>query len=155
MILDAIDRMFKRSFEKEWYETYWAFDLHGTIVKPNYTKDKVDVKYYPYAKETLQLLTKRKDVIMILWTSSFPEEIMQYVKIFEKDGIHFDGVNKNPGISSKNGNFGYYEEKFYFNVLFEDKAGFNPEREWKEVYDYLVTCEIAGFLPDPIWTTKH
>jgi len=92
---------------------------------------------------------------MILWTSSFPEEIMQYVKIFEKDGIHFDGVNKNPGISSKNGNFGYYEDKFYFNVLFEDKAGFNPEKDWKEVFEYLISCEVIGFLPDPSWTTKH
>lgn len=155
MILDAIIRMFKRSFEKEWYETYWAFDLHGTIVKPNYRKDKVDVKYYPYAKETLRLLTKRKDVIMILWTSSFPEEITQYVKQFEKDGIHFDNINQNPEISSRNGNFGYYQDKFYFNVLFEDKAGFNPEIDWFTVYDYLITCEEIGHMPDPSWTTKH
>jgi hypothetical protein len=147
--------MFGRSFEKEWYETYWAFDLHGTIVKPNYKDVTYPAEYYPYAKKTLQLLTKRPDVKMILWTSSFPHEINEYVKRFEADEIQFDAINENPGISSKNGNFGYYDDKFYFNVLFEDKAGFNPDKEWKEVYDYLIMCEAIGHIPNPNWTTKH
>jgi len=155
MILDAITRMFERSFEKEWYETYWAFDLHGTIIKSSYKKGDTGVKYYPFAKECLQLLTQRKDIIMILWTSSFPEEIEEYLKAFERDGIHFDDVNKNPEISSRNGNFGYYEDKFYFNVLFEDKAGFNPEKEWDSLYEYLIECDSHGYLPNPEWTTKY
>jgi hypothetical protein len=155
MILDSINKMFQRSFEKEWYETYWAFDLHGTIIKPSYTESDLRVIYYPYAKECLKILTERKDIIMILWTSSFPAEIEKYIETFEKDGIHFDAINKNPGISSNNGNFGYYEDKFYFNVLFEDKAGFNPDKEWKSVYEYLIESEIIGYLPNPEWTTKY
>lgn len=155
MMVEYLAKMFEYAFKKEYFETYWAFDLHGTIIKPTYKASKVVVDYYPHAKEVLQILTKRKDVIMILWTSSFPEEIEQYIEIFEKDGIHFDAINKNPGISSKNGNFGYYEDKFYFNVLFEDKAGFNPNKEWKIVLDYLISCEVCGFLPNPEWTTKH
>jgi hypothetical protein len=147
--------MFDRAFEKRWYETYWAFDLHGTIIKPTYKDPSWPAEYYPDAKKTLQILTKRPDVKMILWTSSFPHEIKQYVSQFEVDEIHFDAINQNPGISSKNGNFGYYEEKFYFNVLFEDKAGFNPYKEWKQVYDFLISCEASGYLPDPHWTTKH
>jgi len=154
MILDAITRMFDRAFEKEWYETYWAFDLHGTIVKPTYNS-KGDTEYYPYALDVLRILTKRPDIKLILWTSSFPEEIKDFLKEFELDKIHFDAVNENPGISSKAGNFGYYEQKFYFNVLFDDKAGFNPNVEWKQVYDYLVSCEVIKYLPDPNWTTKH
>lgn len=154
MILDAITKMFFRSFEKEYYETYWAFDLHGTIIKPTYD-ETIRVEYYPFAKECLQILTERKDIIMILWTSSYPQEIIDYIYLMEKDGIKFDKINKNPDISSKNGNFGYYQDKFYFNVLFEDKAGFNPETEWEMIYEYLIDCENAGYLPNPEWTTKY
>jgi hypothetical protein len=108
-----------------------------------------------FAKETLQLLTNRPDIKMILWTSSFPYEIDRYISQFKEDKIVFDAVNQNPGISSKTGNFGYYEDKFYFNVLFDDKAGFNPNLEWKLVYDYLTSCAMSGYMPDPNWTTKH
>jgi hypothetical protein len=153
MIVDFIQRMFLHSFEKEWYETYWAFDLHGTIIKPTYKG--TEMIYYPYAKETLQILTKRKDTKLILWTSSFPGEIAEYIVGFAKNGIVWDAVNENSGISSKNGNFGYYEDKFYFNVLFDDKAGFDPEKEWKTVYEFLVECELINFLPKPEWTTKY
>jgi hypothetical protein len=98
---------------------------------------------------------RRPDIIMILYTCSYPQEIERYLKIFEKNNITFSHVNKNPNISSRMGNFGYYEDKFYFNVLFEDKAGFDPETEWKEVYDYLLSCEKRNYLPDPSWTTKY
>lgn len=155
MIVSTISKMFKYAFEKEYFETYWAFDLHGTIIKPNHKRNNINVEYYPYAKETLQLLTKRPDIKMILWTSSYPEELEQYLKIFKEDGIEFDAINRNPEISAKNGNFGYYEEKFYFNILFEDKAGFTPEYEWELVYVYLKTCEVLGHMPDPKWTTKY
>jgi hypothetical protein len=153
MIAETISKMFDHSFEKEWYETYWAFDLHGTIIKSTY--NGTEMIYYPFAKQVLQILTKRPDVKMILWTSSYLHEIEKYLQKFEKEGIRFDAVNENPGISSRNGNFGYYEKKFYFNVLFDDKAGFLPEKEWKEVYNFLISAQIAKFLPDPKWTTKY
>lgn len=146
--------MFKSSFKKEYYETYWAFDLHGTIIKPTYD-ETIKVEYYPFAKEALVLLSKRPDIKMILWTSSYPQEIIDYIAQFEKDGIHFDDINKNPEISSRNGNFGYYEDKFYFNILFDDKAGFDPDKEWSRIYYYLLWCEDVGHMPDPEWTTKY
>lgn len=153
MIVDYIKKMFLNSFKKEYFETYWAIDLHGTIIRSTYKG--VEMIYYPYAKETLQILTKRKDIKLILWTSSFPDEITQYVANFTKDEIIFDAINENPGISSKNGNFGFYEKKFYFNVLIDDKSSFDPETEWKQVYDLMKHYEKRGFLPDPKWTTKY
>ena len=75
MIIDWIDRMFDYSLKKKWFETYWAFDVHGVILKPNYRKNEFRVDFYPYAKETLQLFSKRKDIIMIMFTSSYPKEI--------------------------------------------------------------------------------
>lgn len=153
-LLNQIKKTFEVSHHKQWYETYWAFDIHGTLIKPTYDLNNQLVEYYPFAKEALQLLTERDDIKMILYTCSYPHEIEMYLREFEKDEIFFDHVNKNPGISSNMGNFGYYEEKFYFNVLFEDKAGFDPTTEWEEIFNYLVWCKENNYLPDPKWTTK-
>jgi len=155
MIDKWIDKMFSHSFEKEWFETYWAFDVHGVILKPNYRKNHFHAEFYPYAKETLQLLSKRPDIILIMFTSSYPEEIQYYYKTFIENGIHFNYVNENPEIDSLKGNFGHYEKKFYFNVLFEDKAGFDPLTDWEPVYNLLKRYEETGYLPNPEWTTKY
>jgi len=150
-----IDKMFKHAFEKQWFETYWAFDVHGTILRPNFRKDHFHADFYPWAKETLQLLSKRKDIILILTTSSYPNEIEYYLNVFEENNIHFKYVNENPEIDSFKGNFGDYTKKYYFNVLFEDKSGFDPETEWKPVYELLEFYNQHNFLPDSTWSTKY
>ena len=150
-----IQKLFDISFRKEWYETYWVFDLHGTIMKPSYDLNDKSVKYYPFAKEVLQILSKRDDIKLIMWTSSYPLEIEYYNKIFIEDGILFDAINENPTISSNNGNFGYYEKKFYFNILFDDKATFDPENEWESIFNFLMEYEKTNFLPNKNWTTKY
>jgi len=155
MLVDWIDKMFHHAFEKEWYLTYWAFDIHGTILVPTFRKNSYDSEFYPWAKETLQLLTKRKDIIMILSTSSYPEEIKHYQKVFKENDIYFEYINENPEIDTSKGNFGYYKNKFYFNVLFEDKAGFSPKKEWLPIYSLLKKYEFLNYLPDPSWSTKY
>jgi len=147
-------KMFKHSFEKQWYETYWAFDIHGTILIPTYRKNSFDSDFYPWAKETLQLLSKRDDIILILYTSSYPEEIEHYQKVFKENNINFKYVNENPEIDTAKGNFGYYKNKFYFNTLFDDKAGFSPELEWLELFSFLRHCKYNNYLPDPSWSIK-
>jgi len=154
-MINWIKKMFTHSFEHEWYETYWAFDIHGTILVPTFRKDSYDSDFYPWAKETLQLLSKRPDIIMILYTSSYPEEIEHYNKVFKENHIRFKYINENPDIDSAKGNFGYYDDKFYFNVLFEDKAGFDPETEWKPIFDFMHKCVWEDYLPDPSWSTKY
>ena len=155
MIYKWIEKMFHHAFEKEWFDTYWGFDIHGTILVPTFRKNSFDSEFYPWAKETLQLLTKREDIIMILYTSSYPEEIEHYQKVFKENDIHFKYVNENPEIDTAKGNFGHYESKFYFNVLFEDKASFDPLVEWKQVYDLLTKYNEEGYLPNPNWSTKY
>jgi hypothetical protein len=146
--------MFLTTFKKEWYETYWIFDLHGTIIKPTYKSTQI--LFYPFAKETLQFLTEtRPDIKKILWTSSFPEEIKEYNKKFKRNKIKFEFINCNPDIDHIKGNFGYYKEKFYFDVMFDNKAGFNPEKDWELVYWFFKDCYENDFLPDPNWTTKY
>jgi len=150
-----IHKMFLHSFSKEWYSTYWVIDLHGTMFKPTYDINDKSLGYYPFVLETMQLLTKRNDIITIMWTSSYPQEIDEYVKQLAKDEIVFDKINENPYISSNNGNFGYYEKKFYFNVLIDDKAAFDAETDWEPIYKLFKEYEKNKFLPNPNWTNKY
>jgi hypothetical protein len=151
-LLEWIEKMFEHAKQKQWYETYWFFDLHGVISIPDYRKIVKEINYYPYVKETLQFLTNnRSDIIMILFTSSYPDEIKTYINILEKDGIHFKYINENPEISDDKGAFGCYDKKPYYNVLLDDKASFNPETDWKPIYDYFVNSE---YRPNPNWNLK-
>ena len=127
-----------------WDKTFWAFDLHSTVIKPNYEAGNIPKELYPIAKEVLQVLTKRKDVCMLMYTCSHPHEIVQYQEYFESLGIHFEYVNENPEVPTDKGGYGCYDTKFYMNVLFEDKAGFDAETEWQEVKDLLIE---KGWLP--------
>ena len=156
-ILTWIEKMFNHAKEKEWYETYHSYDVHGVISKPDYRKteqvgQEFTINYYPYAKETLQFITKnRPDMILFLFTSSYPDEIDRYMKQFKKDNIYFKYVNENPEISDAKGSFGCYEKKPYSNSVWEDKAGFDPDIDWKPIYDYFVNSK---YRPDPSWSLK-
>lgn len=138
-ILRAIRQQHFEALEKHptWGFTYWAFDLHGTIIKPNYETGNIPTEFYPYAKEVLLMLSKRDDVVMYMYTCSHPHEQEQYVKFFEEQGIKFKWVNENPEVPTDNNGYGYYEQKPYFNVLFEDKAGFDPNEDWEDIRDYF------------------
>jgi len=128
---------FEYKVKRNWDKTYWFFDIHGTILKPNYQYGNTPKDFYPYAVETLQLLTKLPDVEMIIYTCSHPHEIREYIKLFSDLGITFKFVNENPEVPTQVDGYGCYDKKPYMNVLFEDKAGFDPETEWKEVLDFM------------------
>lgn len=132
-IIHAIESANKIAKERGWEKTFWAFDIHGTIIKPNYKYGNVPKEFYPYAKQTLQLLSKRDDIVMILYTCSHPHEIEEYLKMFAEHDIYFKHINENPDVKTEG--YGCYDKKFYFNVLFEDKAGFNPNEDWQKVYN--------------------
>ena len=152
-ILSWIEKMFKHAEEKQWYETYWFIDLHGVISKPDYRKTAKEIDYYTYVKETLQFLTKnRPDVILVLFTSSYPDEIKVYMNTFKSDGIFFKYINENPEIADAKGNFGCYDKKPYYNVLADDKSGFSPETDWQPIYEYF---RNSDYKPDPTWSTKY
>lgn len=141
MITRAIANCVSNARLKNWHKTYWAFDIHGTVLKPTYQSGVESTEFYPYAKEALQLISRQRNIVRILYTCSFPQEIAGYLRYFERHGIHFDYVNENPDICA--GAYGHYEDKFYFNVLFEDKAGFDPSTDWKEVYQLLISLKFT------------
>lgn len=140
MITRVIENCFSNARLKGWNKTYWAFDIHGTILKPTFKAGVLSTEFYPYAKEALQLISRQSNIVRILYTCSYPHEVADYLKYFEGQGIHFDLVNENPDICA--GAYGHYDRKFYFNVLFEDKAGFDPLTDWKEVYQLLTSLKF-------------
>lgn len=126
--------------ERGWERTYWAFDVHGTMIFPNYSSVEIPKQFYPHAKEVLQALSLREDVCMILFTCSHSHEMEQYLEYFRNNNIHFKYVNCNPEVAS--GGYGCFDSKFYFNVLFEDKAGFDPVEDWLKVKELLGVMEV-------------
>lgn len=141
MITKAILNSQRHARERGWDKTYWAFDIHGTILKPTYQTGVVSTEFYPFAREALQELSRKPSIVRVLYTCSYPHEIVEYTAFFRSHDIHFDYVNENPLIIT--GAYGHYERKFYFNVLFEDKAGFDPLTDWEPVLALLKSPEFA------------
>lgn len=136
MIVAAIKKAFETARKFNWEKTYWAFDIHETMLKPNWTPGTIPTEFYPHAREALQLLSQRDDIVMFLYTCSHPHDTDQYLELFKKNQIHFDYVNENPEV--ENSQLGYYDKKPYFNVLLDDKAGFDPKVEWPEILKWVL-----------------
>jgi hypothetical protein len=135
-IIKAIEKSFKDKESRKWDTLYWSFDIHGTILKPNYQRGKTPTEFYPYAKESLQLITSCPDIVCVLYTCSHQNEIDEYIKLFEEHNIKFKYINENPDVPTDINGYGCYDKKFYMNVLFEDKAGFSEE-DWVNVLEYM------------------
>ena len=131
MIVPTIRRQYDIARGRGWDRAYWAVDLHGTVIKPNYRNDELPTEYYIDALVAMQQLSMRRDVVLIMYTCSWPQEIERYLEKFKADDIVFDHVNKNPEVASDG--YGHYEDKLYFNVLLDDKAGFDPVIHWTEI----------------------
>lgn len=137
MITKAIKKAFDNARVKGWEKTYWGFDIHETMIVPNWKEGAIPTEFYPHAKEVLQMISKRQEIVRILYSCSHPHEIKDYLNFFMANGIVFDYVNENPEVI--NLKYGCYDKKPYFNVIFEDKAGFDPETDWLLVKEVL--CE--------------
>lgn len=129
----AFKNAFIKAKERNWDVIYIAIDIHDTIIKANYKPKEIPTEFYPFAIECLRKLTSRKDIKLILYTCSHPHEIDQYLQMFEANDIHFDFVNENSDVVTDLNGYGNYDKKPYFSALFDDKAGFNPERDWLDI----------------------
>src|SRR5687768_13508078 len=98
MVTRAISNSFQAARSKNWPKLYWAIDIHGTLLHPTYQAGIISTEFYPHARAVMRLLSERTDIVLILYTCSYPEEIAQYVEYFKDHGIHFDYVNENPEV---------------------------------------------------------
>lgn len=129
-----------------WEKLYWAIDLHNTLIFPTYGKmEASDVVYYPNACDVMKLLSDREDTRLIMYTCSWPQETKMYRAKFLNDGISFDWVNENPEVDQTK--YGYYQEKPYFNVLLDDKAGFKPATDWGNIGSILNCLPLLDGKP--------
>jgi len=71
----------------------------------------------------------------MLYTCSHDSEIEKYKKFFKKNDIRFEMVNENTDVSDTD--YGNFKSKPYMNVLLEDKAGFDPEKDWDRINKVL------------------
>ena len=133
MIVNAIERAYRLKEERNWDTVYYAIDLHGVCLTSNYTsfvhefinQDVID---------GLQTLSNRPEVVIIIWSGLYKDQQDSVRELFEKHGIRIDYFNENPiERSTSTGNF---SNKFYFSVLLDDKAGFDPSIHWKEIIEY-------------------
>jgi hypothetical protein len=68
-----------------------------------------------------------------MFTGSFAEHLIPVWDFLFQNGIAFDYVNSNPEVpDTETGNF---TDKFYFNFLIDDKAGFDAETDWEKLYN--------------------
>ena len=120
-----LERVFKQKKERGWKTIYVAIDLHGTVIKPYHHC----IEFYTGSVEVLKWFNSREDFRVILWTSSYEEEMQKFYKECEKHGIKFDMINSN--LLERDSDRAFFGDKFYFNILLDDKAGFEPETDWE------------------------
>ena len=132
MNLFNIQKSLETKVERNWSVIYWAIDAHGTMFLPYHTH----LEFYPGAVEVLRFISQRDDMKVILWTSSHAPEIRDMMKMFALSEIKISIVNDNP--FEANSVRACFDEKFYFNILLDDKAGFDPLVDWDVVKGELI-----------------
>lgn len=133
MILRAVKRAYDLHSEK-YPHIYWKIDLHGVCFHSNYRSHE-----YEWINESvLEALTeiqKCEHSKIILWSSCYPAEQVRIIKFFADHGIKVDFFNENPLFS--NTEYGCFDKKFYFSILIDDKAGFDPHEDWSLITEFL------------------
>ena len=146
-IVKAIIKQYTKAKERGWDRWYWTIDIHETIMGPTYNGEgDIPRTMYEGAAACLQKLSRRKDARLILGTSSKRQDIEKYLEFFKTNDIIFKYVNENPDEPSTP--YADFTNKPYFSVMLEDKAGFEPEKDWKAISQVLDT------LPELVGKTK-
>lgn len=128
-IFTAVARAYEKMEERGWDTIYWAVDLHGVCLKSNY-----EAGGYEWINEdaprVLRIISDRPENKIILWSSVYEDEKLHIRQFFDGYGIHVAAFNE--GFERDNAVSCFYE-KFYFSVLLDDKAGFDPGVDWEEI----------------------
>lgn len=136
MIVNAIKRAYQVMQERQWDTVYWSIDLHGVCFSSSYERGGYSF-VNAEAIAALQAISARPESRLILWSSCHLEEQPDIIAFFMAHNIRIDYFNANPEIpNTLTGDFG---SKFYFSVLLDDKAGFDPDTAWAEISAHLAT----------------
>jgi hypothetical protein len=140
MTVFNIERAFNEKKRKGWEKLYWSIDFHDVIVKGTYTRFNDGKEFYPFAHEVLKNLCNRRerldDTRLILWSPMHEDAMREVDRWLIRNNIIFDFVNANPECG--NTELCDFSKKFYFNILLEDKAGFEGEKDWQLIKSELI-----------------
>ena len=126
-----IERAFRQKEERNWDYVYWAIDIHDTIFAGMYASDQ-DYDPSEQCVEVLKWISDRSDCKIILWTSSYATDAEKVIQYFnDNHGIEIDFINTNTDCGSTK--LADFETKMYFNILLDDKAGFEMESDWSRI----------------------
>lgn len=135
MITNAIRNAYRTARSRSWKKVYWAVDLHGVCFHSTYGKGSYKFIGNHVAR-TLKLISDRPETVIILWSSIHKDEEQDIIQYFADNGIKVSYFNHNPEI--QNTVTGNFDTKFYFSVLLDDKAGFDPSEDWDQIYDLFI-----------------
>jgi hypothetical protein len=90
-VIRAIQQSYLDKERKGFDKLYYFFDIHGTILKPNYEFGNTPKDFYPNSIEVLQFISKIPDICMIIYTCSHPKEIEEYLSNLDSNG-HYDSA---------------------------------------------------------------
>lgn len=130
-----IERAFTDKVKRNWDKLFICVDVHDVILEGKYSLMNDGAAYMPNAVNVLRNWSNRTDIVLILWTSSHVFPTSKVLDGLEKHGVTFKYVNSNP--ECPNTTLCDFSKKFYFNILLDDKAGFEGDKDW-----YLIEKEL-------------
>ncbi len=129
-----IERAFKWKKERGWDTLYIAVDFHDCLFPGKYSTDQ-ELILAPYAGSVLRWATLRPDIKLIAFTCSYAKDFKRVNAFLNTHGINFNFLNCNPECG--NTELASFSKKFYFNILLDDKAGFECETDWLLIINEL------------------
>ena len=135
-IIGAFEVAFNRAKNQNWDYIVVLVDIHDTIFKACWN-DPEHYEYLGKAKETLQLMTKMPNIKLILWSSTYDDKLLKYIHRMSEDNIFWDAVNSNLP-DTQNTKLACFDKKLYFSVGIDNAFGFEPEKDWNNIYNYLI-----------------
>ena len=131
----AISRAYNKRIQRGWDLTVYAIDLHGVIMKPTYQNSADSDEFYEDAIPVLKLLSESKTNKIVLWSCTYEKDLAPTIKKLKDLGITIDYINENP--TSESTELCDFNKKFYFDIVLDDKGGFEPEEDWKTILNCL------------------
>lgn len=138
-----IERSYKRFRQKGYPNWYWAIDVHDVIFVGDYKVD-CELRWIRDAKRALKIIAMIPEIKVILYTSTRRDKTQEIIdKIFLETGLTIHGVNENPDFQTDPGGLCEFDKKFCFDVLLDDKAGFDGANDWEPIIETLIDLGLA------------
>jgi len=123
-----------------------AVDLHGTMLNTkqfNETQgkflEKIEASLFPKAIKALQAMSAHESIVMYVYSGTKKSKLKKLVKhLSKKYGISLD-TRYHPMTQHSSQSF---KTKPYFNILLDDRAGFDPAKDWVEIIEFIPRLNI-------------